>query len=187
MIWWLEFRGVVFRSTATTASSGARAGSISSTRPSAVSKRAKAERPSLASWDRARPARSFFVKLSPRSGRDARGPRKPARAQSHPFDQSALADGRLPAKLSGMRPRLACVVFSALLAASAVAPIAKAQVLPDPHADPHESLAKPPDELPNIPKGERNRNIDFLFCALKVSPDDASTKEIEHRIGRAHV
>jgi tetratricopeptide (TPR) repeat protein len=81
-----------------------------------------------------------------------------------------------------MRARLACVVFSALLAASAVAPVAKAQVLPDPHADPHESLVKPPDELPNIPKGERNRNIDFLFGALKVAPDDASAKEIENRI-----
>ena len=74
------------------------------------------------------------------------------------------------------------MVFSALLAASAVAPAAKAQVLPDPHADPHEGLVKPPDELPNIPKGERNRNIDFLFGALKVAPDDASAKEIENRI-----
>jgi tetratricopeptide (TPR) repeat protein len=81
-----------------------------------------------------------------------------------------------------MSLRLACVVFSALLAASAVAPPAKAQVLPDPHADPHEGLVKPPDELPNIPKGERNRNIDFLFGALKVAPDDASAKEIENRI-----
>ena len=81
-----------------------------------------------------------------------------------------------------MRPRLACVVFSALLAASAVAPAAKAQVLPDPHADPHEGLVKPPDQLPNIPKGERNRNVDFLFGALKVAPDDASAKEIENRI-----
>jgi len=81
-----------------------------------------------------------------------------------------------------MRPRLACVVFSALIAALAVAPTATAQVLPDPHADPHESLVKPPDELPNIPKGERNRNIDFLFGALKVAPDDTSAKEIENRI-----
>src|SRR5467141_3497356 len=77
-----------------------------------------------------------------------------------------------------MRPRLACVVFSALLAASAVAPAAKAQVLPDPHADPHEGLVK----LPNIPNGERNRNVDFLFGALKVAPDVASAKEIENRI-----
>ena len=81
-----------------------------------------------------------------------------------------------------MSHRLACVVFSALLAASAVAPAVKAQVLPDPHADPHEGLVKPPDELPNIPKGERNRNIDFLFGALKAAPDDASAKAVEDRI-----
>src|SRR5262245_32155516 len=81
-----------------------------------------------------------------------------------------------------MNPRLARVIFFALLAALAVAPTAKAQVLPDPHADPHESLVKPPDELPNIPKGERNRNIDFLFGALKVAPDDASAKAVEDRI-----
>jgi tetratricopeptide (TPR) repeat protein len=81
-----------------------------------------------------------------------------------------------------MTSRLACVIFSALLAASAIAPTAKAQVLPDPHADPHEDLVKPPDELPNIPKGERNRNLDFLFGALKAAPDDASAKAVEDRI-----
>jgi tetratricopeptide (TPR) repeat protein len=81
-----------------------------------------------------------------------------------------------------MNRRLACVVFSTLLAASAMAPTAKAQVLPDPHADPHEGLVKPPDELPNIPKGERNRNLDFLFGALKAAPDDASAKAVEDRI-----
>ncbi len=88
----------------------------------------------------------------------------------------------MPAKLSSMSPRLACVVFSALLAASAVTPAAKAQILPDPHADPHEGLVKPPDELPSIPKGERSRNIEFLFGALKAAPDDASAKAVEDRI-----
>jgi tetratricopeptide (TPR) repeat protein len=81
-----------------------------------------------------------------------------------------------------MISRLACVIFSALLAASAMAPAAKAQVLPDPHADPHEDLVKPPDELPNLPKGERNRNLDFLFGALKAAPDDDSAKAVEDRI-----
>lgn len=63
-----------------------------------------------------------------------------------------------------------------------MAPAAKAQVLPDPHADPHEDLVKPPDELPNLPKGERNRNLDFLFGALKAAPDDDSAKAVEDRI-----
>jgi tetratricopeptide (TPR) repeat protein len=58
-----------------------------------------------------------------------------------------------------------------------------AQIIPnDPHADPRDGLVKPPDELPSIPKGERNRNIDFLFGALKAAPDDASAKAVEDRI-----
>src|SRR5262249_52371736 len=73
------------------------------------------------------------------------------------------------------------LIFSVLLAASA-ASTAHAQVLPDPHADPHEGLVKPPDELPSLPKGERNRNLDFLFGALKAAPDDTSAKAIEDRI-----
>lgn len=75
--------------------------------------------------------------------------------------------------------RLACVAFVLL---AVLAPCANAQVLPDPHADPHEDLVKPPDELPNLPKGERNRNLDFLFGALKAAPDDASAKAVEDRI-----
>jgi tetratricopeptide (TPR) repeat protein len=81
-----------------------------------------------------------------------------------------------------MTSRFACLAIFVLFAAAAMAPAAKAQVLPDPHADPHEGLVKPPDELPNIPKGERNRNADFLFGALRVAPDDASAKAIEDRI-----
>jgi tetratricopeptide (TPR) repeat protein len=58
-----------------------------------------------------------------------------------------------------------------------------AQITPDdPQADPHDGLVKPPDELPSIPKGERNRNVDFLFGALKAAPDDASAKAVEDRI-----
>lgn len=88
----------------------------------------------------------------------------------------------MAAKLDDMSRRFAYLAHSALLAALVVAPAAKAQVLPDPHADPHENLVKPPDELPNIPKGERNQNIDFLFGALKAAPDDASAKAVEDRI-----
>ena len=88
----------------------------------------------------------------------------------------------MPVNLTGMSSRFACLAISVLFAFSAMAPAVRAQVLPDPHADPHEGLVKPPDELPNIPKGERNRNIDFLFGALKAAPDDASAKAIEDRI-----
>src|SRR5260221_7647386 len=87
----------------------------------------------------------------------------------------------MPVNLTGMSSRFACLAISSLFATSVMAS-AVAQFLPDPHADPHEGLVKPPDELPNIPKGERNRNIDFLFGALKAAPDDASAKAIEDRI-----
>jgi tetratricopeptide (TPR) repeat protein len=80
-----------------------------------------------------------------------------------------------------MIQRLARVAF-AILAVLAVGSVANAQLRPDPHADPHEDLVKPPDELPNLPKGERNRNLDFLFGALKAAPDDASAKAVEDRI-----
>jgi tetratricopeptide (TPR) repeat protein len=86
----------------------------------------------------------------------------------------------MPTKLERMNARPALV--AALLSASIAAPPAIAQIVPDPPADPHEGLVKPPDELPNLPKGERNRNIDFLFGALKAAPDDASAKAVEDRI-----
>jgi tetratricopeptide (TPR) repeat protein len=88
-----------------------------------------------------------------------------------------------------MSPRLACIAVLALVAAPVAAAVGAYPVLaqtvpplPDPHADPHEGLVKPPDQLPAIPKGERNRNIDFLFGALKAAPDDASAKAVEDRI-----
>jgi tetratricopeptide (TPR) repeat protein len=98
----------------------------------------------------------------------------------------------MPVNLTGMSPRLACFAASALIATSALAtsvtalwvtatPVV-AQVIPDPHADPHEGLVKPPDQLPKLPRGDRNRDINFLFGALKVAPDEASAKSIEDRI-----
>jgi tetratricopeptide (TPR) repeat protein len=82
-----------------------------------------------------------------------------------------------------MIARLALTVVSALFSLSVLASAATAQVAPDdPQADPHDQLVKPPDELPSIPKGERNRNLDFLFGALKAAPDDASAKAVEDRI-----
>jgi tetratricopeptide (TPR) repeat protein len=81
-----------------------------------------------------------------------------------------------------MTVRLAVIAVSALFSLGLLVPSATAQIAPDPHADPQEDLVKPPDQLPNIPKGERNRNVDFLFGALKVAPDDASAKAIEDRI-----
>jgi tetratricopeptide (TPR) repeat protein len=40
----------------------------------------------------------------------------------------------------------------------------------------------PPSTLPRVQKGDRTRNLDFLFEALKIAPDEASAKAIEDRI-----
>jgi tetratricopeptide (TPR) repeat protein len=39
-----------------------------------------------------------------------------------------------------------------------------------------------PSKLPQPPKGDRTRNIDFLFDALKAAPDDETARMIESRI-----
>jgi tetratricopeptide (TPR) repeat protein len=85
----------------------------------------------------------------------------------------------MAANVDGMIARFAA---AALLSLSITASAALAQIAPDPHADPRDGLVKPPDQLPDIPKGERSRNLDFLFGALKVAPDDASAKAVEDRI-----
>ena len=41
---------------------------------------------------------------------------------------------------------------------------------------------QPPDNLPKPQRGDRTRNLDFLFEALKVAPDDVSAKAVEDRI-----
>jgi tetratricopeptide (TPR) repeat protein len=50
---------------------------------------------------------------------------------------------------------------------------------PPPAAD---KLPNPPDRLPKAPKGDRGRNIDFLFDALKAAPDAEIAKQVENRI-----
>jgi tetratricopeptide (TPR) repeat protein len=82
-----------------------------------------------------------------------------------------------------MIARFILIAVSALFSLSLLAPPASAQMAPDPHElDPQEELVKPPDQLPSLPKGERSRNLDFLFGALKAAPDSASAKVVEDRI-----
>src|SRR5437899_12793983 len=45
-----------------------------------------------------------------------------------------------------------------------------------------KDLVEPPANPPKPPRGDRVRNLDFLFAALKAAPDDASAKHIEDRI-----
>jgi tetratricopeptide (TPR) repeat protein len=71
-----------------------------------------------------------------------------------------------------MRARfLAALLITAVAAISAV-----------PAAAQSGNWVKPPDKLPQVGRGDRTRNLDFLFGALKVAPDDVTAKAIEERI-----
>ena len=45
-----------------------------------------------------------------------------------------------------------------------------------------KNWVEPPDKLPQAQKGDPTRNLDFLFEALKIAPDEATAKAIEQRI-----
>jgi tetratricopeptide (TPR) repeat protein len=50
-----------------------------------------------------------------------------------------------------------------------------------PHGKALEPM-QPPKDLPRPQRGDRTRNLDFLFGALKAAPDDDSAKLVENRI-----
>jgi tetratricopeptide (TPR) repeat protein len=75
--------------------------------------------------------------------------------------------------------------FAFALAALLVATAASAQTAPAPlplEKPGPKDLVEPPASPPKPQRGDRTRNLDFLFGALKVAPDDASAKNIEDRI-----
>jgi tetratricopeptide (TPR) repeat protein len=45
-----------------------------------------------------------------------------------------------------------------------------------------KAWVEPPAKLPHVQKGDPTRNLDFLFEALKIAPDDDTAKAIEQRI-----
>jgi tetratricopeptide (TPR) repeat protein len=65
------------------------------------------------------------------------------------------------------------------------ASIVAAWVLPAPaetiDPEPLKPL-EPPGSLPRVQRGDKTQNLDRLFAALKVAPDDESAKYIENRI-----
>jgi tetratricopeptide (TPR) repeat protein len=80
--------------------------------------------------------------------------------------------------------------FPALALLSAVAvwlvplgPAAAQTVTPPdpPHGQAVEPM-QPPKDLPRPQRGDRTRNLDFLFGALKAAPDADSAKQVENRI-----
>jgi len=58
--------------------------------------------------------------------------------------------------------------------------LAAASAIPA-YAEPGSWL-EPPAKLPSVARGDRTHNLDFLFGALKVAPDDVTAKAIEERI-----
>jgi tetratricopeptide (TPR) repeat protein len=78
------------------------------------------------------------------------------------------------------------LALAAALAAGLIAGNALAQSppkLPSPPDKPgKQDLVQPPAETPKLRRGERYRNLDFLFGALKAAPDEASAKNVENRI-----
>ena len=48
--------------------------------------------------------------------------------------------------------------------------------------DTPKNWVEPPASLPRAEKGDPTRNLDFLFEALKIAPDDTTAKAIEQRI-----
>lgn len=69
--------------------------------------------------------------------------------------------------------------LAAILAASAPA---SGQTVNPPGSPPALEPMHPPADLPKPQRGDRTRNLDFLFDALKVAPDDVSAKAVEDRI-----
>jgi tetratricopeptide (TPR) repeat protein len=72
--------------------------------------------------------------------------------------------------------RFRILIVPALAAAAALAAPAAAQ-----DRRGHDWLQAPSD-LPHAQRGDRMNNLDMLFEALKIAPDESSAKEIEGRI-----
>src|SRR5512140_3870622 len=72
-----------------------------------------------------------------------------------------------------MRARFLVALSAAMLMATAYGAPAVAQ---------KGTWIGPPAQLPHAGRGDRTRNLDFLFGALKVAPDDTIAKAIEERI-----
>ena len=74
-------------------------------------------------------------------------------------------------------------VIAILLASAAVlapAASASAQQVQPPNKD--KEWVEPPKELPRAQRGDRQKNLDLLFDALKIAPDETTAKAIEDRI-----
>src|SRR3954452_24484105 len=83
-----------------------------------------------------------------------------------------------------MRPRFLASLLVPATALALFTGAASAQTAkpPDqPHGPAIEPM-QPPKDLPKAQRGDRTRNLDFLFGALKAAPDADSAKLVEGRI-----
>jgi tetratricopeptide (TPR) repeat protein len=80
-----------------------------------------------------------------------------------------------------MRPRLKTLAAAAA-AAAAVAAVAAALLSFGPAQAEPGAIPDAPDKLPKAARGDRTKNLDFLFEALKAAPDADSAKLVEGRI-----
>src|SRR6476646_7928357 len=83
-----------------------------------------------------------------------------------------------------MSPRFPALVFLSVAAFGLMALPATAQTVTPP-GPPHVRAIEPmqpPKDLPRPQRGDRTRNLDFLFVALKAAPDAESAKQVENRI-----
>src|SRR5216683_5081627 len=82
-----------------------------------------------------------------------------------------------------LRFPLACNCLTAILLTAIVAAVPISAFAQDPRVMPKQQkkLPEAPSKLPKV-GADRNRNLDFLFGALKAAPDEASAKHIEDRI-----
>ena len=71
-----------------------------------------------------------------------------------------------------MRSRFIAALFTAALATAYAAPAVAAQ----------GEWVHPPKKLPHIQRGDSAHNLEFLFGALKVAPDEVTAKAVEERI-----
>lgn len=81
-----------------------------------------------------------------------------------------------------MRFRALSLAAAVLLFAAALPAAAQAPVPPQTPNTPKVQPVEPPAKLPRPQKGDRTKNLDFLFEALKVAPDTDTSKAIEERI-----
>jgi tetratricopeptide (TPR) repeat protein len=83
-----------------------------------------------------------------------------------------------------MRHRFPSSGLAAILVAAGVLSLAPARAWAQSDEAPGaaDTLPNAPDKLPKPPTGDRGRNIDFLFEALKAAPDAEIAKQVENRI-----